>query len=233
MPTATGTVPADDRAGRLLWRLLPDYLRQPNHALAALVSAAGRPLSGALEVLDQADPSVSDTAWTQLDLGDGVMITQLEDGSIEISDEAFVDPDHPALGVEVPEGSPYVHLDPFIAHALLIEDTVRRIAEPSTAPWSWLPWLAAITGVGVTGVPPARWRAWLVDPQRRELGTLAAIVQAVSWNTTTGTTPTITRASTWVLDIAVPATSVPDLAALAAGVELVRPAGLQITITTT
>lgn len=226
-----GLVGPDDRAAYLVWRLLPDYLRVPNPVWSALVTAAARPLERALEVLDQADPDVSDPSWTVLDLGGGLLIELTDDGDVVVPTTALEDPGDSGSAVVLPLGD-YVTPDPFIANAVLVENVVRNITDPSSAPWRWLSWLAAITGVDVAGVPPARLRSWLADPLRHSAGTLAAMLEAVAWYTTAGTEPVVTRPSLWEMTITVPAVAVPDLPALEAGVDRVRPAGLHLTITT-
>lgn len=230
--TSGGIVDTDDRAAYLLWRLLPDYLRAPNPTWAALVTAVASPLDQALAVLDQADPDVSDPSWTVLDLGDGVLIELTASGDVVVPTTALEDPGDPdSSAVVLPLGD-YVTADPFVDYAVLVENIVRRITDPTSTPWRWLPWLAAITGVDVAGVPPARLRAWLAAPLRRSGGTLDAMLEAVAWYTTAGTEPVVTRPSLWELVITVPAVAVPNLPLLEAGVDRVRPAGMHVTIAT-
>lgn len=104
--------------------------------------------------------------------------------------------------------------------------------DPQRAPFERLPWLAAFTGVDLTGVPESRWREWIADPRNQFRGNRDTIVRRVGLTLTGARQVEVAcpyLGSPWRIYVATLADETPDEAATLAAIDAEVPAWLQVT----
>lgn len=104
--------------------------------------------------------------------------------------------------------------------------------DPERTPFERLPWLAAVSGVDLTGVPSSMWREWIADPRNRFRGNLDTLVRRVALTLTGGRQVEVVcpyLGSPWRMYVGTLTSETPDEAATAAAINAEAPAWLRVT----